>query len=222
MIDFKLARETMVESQLRTAGITDRRLLTAMGTLPRELFVAPENRSFAYMDGAVPIGAAGAGPTRYLMQPMVLARLLQRADIDSSERVLDVGCATGYSLAVLAELAGTVVGVESDASLASQAESNLAALKIANAKLVTGPLAEGAASDGPFDLIVLDGSVPSIPLSLVTQVREGGRIMAIVSSGEQGTAYLFTVTDGEASGLPQFAAGAAPLPGFQHEASFNF
>jgi protein-L-isoaspartate(D-aspartate) O-methyltransferase len=222
MIDFKLARETMVESQLRTAGVTDKPLLAAMGSLPREIFVAPENRSLAYMDGPVPIGPADPARLRYLMPAMVLARLLQAAEIGAHEKVLDIGCATGYSLAVLAALAAEVVGLESDPELASQARRNLTETGLVDASVLEGKLAEGAAAQGPYDLIFIDGSVPAIPSTLMGQLKQGGRIAAVITSGNQGVATLFVVAAGEFSPLPQFSAGAPLLPGFAREVSFNF
>jgi protein-L-isoaspartate(D-aspartate) O-methyltransferase len=222
MIDFEQARETMVESQLRTAGVFDRKLLGAMRSLPREIFVAPESRALAYMDGAVPLGFGEAPEARYLMQPMALAKLIQAAAIAPGERVLDVGCGSGYSAAVLAKLAGVVVALESDPELAKKAEENLASLDISNTKVVVGALAAGAAADGPYDLVFLDGSVPAIPAGLIAQVKEGGRIAGIVSHQSQGTAYLFVKLDGEIGGLPQFAVGAKPLPGFGQQPAFSF
>ncbi|MEG6509392.1 protein-L-isoaspartate O-methyltransferase [Methyloligella sp. 2.7D] len=222
MIDFTHARETMVESQLRTAGITDRTLLSTMQSLPREIFVSPEAQPLAYMDGAVPAGTGADGATRYLMEPMVLAKLIQMAEIGESEHILDIGCATGYSLAVLAGHAASVVGLESDPRMAETAAANMQALGISNAKIVTGPLAQGAAADGPYDLIFLSGSVPAVPDGLAAQLKEGGRIAGIIQQGSQGQANLFVKADGALTKLPQFAAGAKPLPGFSLETTFSF
>lgn len=221
-IDFEAARQTMVESQLRTAGVNDRRLIAAMGSVPRERFVSPANRALAYMDDAVPVEAGSGEMPRYLLAPMVLARMIQTADLGADERVLVVGCASGYSVAVLSELVREVIGVESDDALAAQAESNLAALSATNTRIFRGPLTDGAASEGPYDLILLGGSVPAIPTALEEQVKEGGRIVGVVSNGMQGTVFLFVKTDGELAALPQFSAGAKPLPGFVREAVFDF
>ncbi|MFD0987522.1 protein-L-isoaspartate O-methyltransferase family protein [Methyloligella solikamskensis] len=221
-IDFEAARETMVESQLRPSGVNDRRLIAAMESLPRERFVGKASQALAYMDGAVPVDSGSDEMPRYLVPPMVLARMIQTSEPDETERVLVVGCVSGYSVAVVSALAGEVVGLESDDALAAQATSNLKALDVTNARVVHGPLTDGAASEGPYDLILLDGSVPSIPTALEEQVKEGGRIVGVVSNGVQGTVFLFVKTDGELAALPQFSAGAKPLPGFAREAVFDF
>lgn len=220
--DFAAARETMVESQLRPAGVQDRRLIAVMDTVPRELFVSPASQALAYMDGAVPAEAEPGEMPRYLLPPMVLARIVETAEPARTDRVLVVGCASGYSVAVLSELAGEVIGLESDAALAAKAKKNLKGLDVTNARIVEGPLTDGAASEGPYDLILLDGSVQAIPTALEEQVKEGGRIVGVVSNGVQGTVYLYIKTDGELAALPQFAAGAKPLPGFVREAEFDF
>lgn len=221
MTDFKDARETMVESQLQTAGVTDRGLLAMMSQVPRELFVSAQNRPLAYMDGDTPIGLASETP-RYLMQPMALARLIQLAEIEPDARVLVVGAATGYSVAVLAGLSAFVVGLEVDPVLAEQAGKLLTELEVINSKIVVGPLKAGAAADGPYDVIILGGSVPAVPADLIGQLNEGGRIVGVISNENQGMANLFVKIDGEARGLPQFAVGARPLPGFAREPSFSF
>ncbi|ODA68764.1 Protein-L-isoaspartate O-methyltransferase [Methyloligella halotolerans] len=224
--DFAAAREIMVESQLRPSGVHDRKVISAMESLPRERFVSEASLPLAYMDGAVPVDVGGRGSDgrmpRYLAPPMVLARMIQLAEPDETDRVLVVGCATGYSVAVLSCLAGEVIGLECDEGLAARAASNLKALDVTNARIVQGTLTDGAASDGPYDLILMDGSVPTIPTAIEEQVKEGGRLVGVVSNGVQGTVYLFVKTDDELVALPQFSAGAKPLPGFAAEAVFDF
>ena len=226
MIDFARRRLTMVETQLRPNEVTDTRLLAAMSALPRERFVPERLRPFAYIDEGLEVfPAIDAAPARFLLAPMVLARLVQLAAVELGDTVLDVGCVTGYSTAILARLGREVVGVEPEPELADAARANLRALDLANVEIVECDLARGCPEKGPYDVILLNGSVPGEPKSLFGQLRQGGRLAAILSRpgpGAQGKATLFVKAEGEVSGLPHFDAGAAPLPGFFRESSFSF
>jgi protein-L-isoaspartate(D-aspartate) O-methyltransferase len=226
MIDFARQRLTMVETQLRPSEVTDTRLLAAMSTLPRERFVPERLRPFAYIDqGLEVVPAIGQAPARYLLAPLALARLVQLAAVEPGDTVLDVGCATGYSTAVLARLGLRVVGVEPERELAETARANLRALAIANAEIVEAELTRGCPQKGPYDVILLNGAVPAPPQVLFGQLKEGGRLAAILSrpgAGTQGRATLFVKAEGEVSGLPHFDAGASTLPGFLPESSFSF
>jgi protein-L-isoaspartate(D-aspartate) O-methyltransferase len=226
MIDFARRRLTMVETQLRPNEVTDTRLIAAMRALPRERFVPERLRAFAYIDERLEVfPAIDASPARFLLAPMVLARLVQLAAVEPGDTVLDVGCATGYSTAILARLAREVVGVEPEPELADAARANLRALGLVNVEIVESDLARGCPEKGPYDVILLNGSVPVPPESLFGQLREGGRLAAILSRpspGAQGKATLFVKAEGEVSGLPHFDAGAAPFPRFSRESSFSF
>jgi protein-L-isoaspartate(D-aspartate) O-methyltransferase len=228
MIDFELARATMVESQLRTDKVTDRRILSAFAALPRERFVPQGKRDLAYSDASLEVWPSVDGAlARFLLPPVVLARLIQLAAVEEKDAVLDVGCATGYSTAVLARLAHTVTAVEAEPELASAAREALQELGVANATVMEGALAEGAPESGPFDVILLNGSVPEVPDALFAQLKEGGRLCAVIAAGRegrprQGKATLFVKVDGEASGLPHFDANARVLPGFAPSPSFTF
>ncbi len=227
MVDFDQQRLTMVESQLRPNEVTDRRLLAAMRTLPRERFVPERLSLLAYMDESVEVFPAIDGaPARFLLPPMVLARLVQLAAVEPKDHVLDIGCATGYSTAVLACLGRRVVGLEPEPELAETARRMLRELAIENATIVEGALAAGTPEDGPYDVILLNGSIEEIPASVLGQLREGARLAAILASGANsarpGKAFLFVKIDGEASGLPHFDAGARALPGFSRAPAFAF
>jgi protein-L-isoaspartate(D-aspartate) O-methyltransferase len=228
MIDFEAARTTMVESQLRTDRVTDRRILAAFSALPRERFVPAEKRDLAYSDAALEVWPSlDGGPARYLLPPVVLARLAQLASVEAEDAVLDIGCATGFSTAVLAHLARVVTAVEAEPELAAAARDTLQVLGIDNAAVVNGDHASGAPDAGPFDVIFLNGSVPEVPESLLAQLKEGGRLVAVVAAGAQGRpcqgkACLFVKVDGEASGLPHFDANAKPLAGFAFSPIFTF
>jgi protein-L-isoaspartate(D-aspartate) O-methyltransferase len=227
MIDFERRRLTMVETQIRPNEVTDPRLLAALRAVPRERFVPGELRTLAYMDEGIEVFPAIDGaPARFLLAPMVLARLVQLAAVEPHDTVLDVGCATGYSTAVLAGLGRSVIGLEPEPELADAARGALREIGIVNADIVEGPLGRGYREGGPYDVILLNGSVPEPPESLTAQLSEGGRLAAVLSSGagtgSQGKAYLFVKVGGEVSGVPHFDAGARPLPGFLPEPCFSF
>jgi protein-L-isoaspartate(D-aspartate) O-methyltransferase len=228
MINFEGARATMVESQLRTDKVTDRRILAAFATLPRERFVPPAKRQLAYSDASLEVWPSlDGGPARFLLPPVVLARLIQLVSVEAADAVLDIGCATGYSTAVLSRLARSVTAVEAEPELAAAARENLQELGVGNAAVLGGDLWRGAPETGPFDVIFLNGSVTEVPDTLLAQLKDGGRLGAIVAAGQegkpcQGKAYLFVKVERKASGLPHFDANAKPLPGFAPSPSFSF
>jgi protein-L-isoaspartate(D-aspartate) O-methyltransferase len=153
---------------------------------------------------------------------MVLAKLIQAAGIAETDRVLDVGCATGYSTALLSRLAASVVGLEQDESLARQATEALGALGIANAKVVAMPLARGCPGEGPYDLILMQGSTEIVPQALIGQLKNGGRLACVLGRGPAAKAMLYRMTEGDVSGRPIFDAAAALLPGFSRPPEFVF
>ena len=220
MVDFPALRRMMVDGQVRTADVTDPRLLAAMFALPRERFFPEEKAALAYLDLDVPVSEAG-GPVRRLLKPMVLAKLLQTVGIAENDHVLDVGCATGYSTALLSHLAGSVVGLEEDAALARWAAEALARAGLTNARIVTGALSLGAPEGGPYDLIVLQGSAEIVPVALFDQLKDGGRLACVLGRGP-GKAMLYRRIEGELSGRVVFDAAASPLPGFAKPHEFVF
>jgi len=222
MDDFAAAREKMVDSQLMTENVTDYDVLAAMGSIPRERFVPEGQRALAYVDRDVPLGTAERGTPRFLMEPAPFARMVQLAEITRGDVVLDVGCGTGYSAAVLASLAKSVVALESDARMAGEARANLAALGIGNAKVVIGGLEGGYPASGPYDVIFLEGAVETIPPLLFNQLRERGRLVAVIGAGGSGVATLYTRSDGEIGRRVAFNAGINPLPGFRATEAFVF
>jgi protein-L-isoaspartate(D-aspartate) O-methyltransferase len=223
MTDSLQQRINMVESQVRPSDVTDRRIIRAMLEVPREAFVPASQEALAYMDEAVPASeATGAGPTRYLLAPRTFAKLVQLAEIGPDAVVLDVGCATGYSTAVLARLAKAVVAVEVDAALAARASQTLRQLGVGNATVMEGALEKGAASHAPFDAILLNGAVPGVPEDLLGQLRDGGRLVAVLADGAFGRAQVWRRTGNLFDPRPVFDAGAPPLPGFSRQAEFVF
>ena len=221
MTDFAAARRMMVDGQVRTADVTDLRLLAAMLELPRERFFPDDKASLAYLDLDVAVSAPGQ-PVRRLLKPMVLAKLIQAAAIADTDHVLDVGCGTGYSTALLTHLAASVVGLEEDPSLARQAADALSWAGLPIAKIVTGALARGWAGEGPYDVILLQGSAELVPVALFDQLKNGGRLVCVLGRGPAGKAMLYRRSGGDLSGRPVFDAAAALLPGFAQPQEFVF
>jgi protein-L-isoaspartate(D-aspartate) O-methyltransferase len=212
------ARFNMVESQIRTNKVTDDRLLAALSAVPRQIFVSETFASVAYVDKSIRIAAG-----RYLVEPLVLARLLQEATVGETDKVLVVGAGTGYSAAILGRLCATVTAVESDAALAATAKENLAALAVANAAVHEGPLEQGWAASGPYDVILLDGMVADLPAGLTAQLADHGRLVTIRSQeGRSGVGTLYRKLAGAVSGRPLFDAVVPFLPGFAPRPEFAF
>ena len=190
--DFRVARANMVRSQLLANQVRDRRVIEAMGEVPREVFAPEGRRGVAYVDEDLPLA-----PGRHLMEPVVLARLLEVAAIGADDVALEVGCASGYATCVLARLCATVVALESDDALAALAESNLAQEGADNAIVVRGELTAGYAEQAPYDVIFLNGAVSAIPEALHAQLAEGGRMVAVVRPGASvGKITLFQRANG--------------------------
>ena len=220
MIDFAEMRRAMVDAQVRANDVTDLRIVAAMLGVPRERFVPAERRNFAYIDDNLLLKSAPH--RRSLIEPMVLAKLLQAAGVSADELVLDVGTATGYSAAVLAHLAGQVVALEEDAELAAQAASSLAGLGLPNAAVVQGALTAGWPGEAPYDAILLNGAVDAVPQALLDQLKPDGRLVAVVGRGRAGRATVFTRTTGGIGSRIVFDAGVPVLPGFEARPTFVF
>ena len=212
--DFEHMRRAMVASQLRTTGVADARVLAAVGEVPREGFVPAERVPIAYADALVPLGGG-----RELNPPMATARLLSEASPRGHERAMVIGAATGYSAALLDKLCASVVAVEEDADLTAFARSALQGTQV---ELVEGPLAAGHEAGAPYDLVLIDGAVASVPDAIVAQVAENGRIAAVVLDG--GVTRLGVGRKVAGSfGLTIFTDGAAAiLPGFAKPRTFSF
>lgn len=207
MIDYDRARKVMVDNQLRAAGVTDRRLLVAMGEVPREQFVPELRRSLAYIDEALPLSDA-----RKLGAPAPFARLVQLAEVDGTDHVLDLGCGTGYSAAVLARLGASVVAVEAEPALAATARSVLSALGATNVTVVDGAIETAGKAKGPYDVIVIEGVVESVPEALFAQLKPEGRLVALVAErGRPAVANLFARSGKGIAARPAFDAHLPPL-----------
>lgn len=210
----------MVESQVRTTDVTDAAILSAMFEIPREEFVPAQWRSLAYIDEDIEISAGQPG--RVLMQASPFAKLIQLAEVRAGDLVLDVGCGSGYSTAVLAHIAGFVVALENDQTLVAEAGSRLAALGYENVSVVEGPLPAGHAAQAPYDVIVVEGAVDEIPDALFGQLKDGGRLVAVVGEGPVGRATLWRKDGESVSSLAVFNAAVGPLSEFRREPVFEF
>ncbi|MCA0034093.1 protein-L-isoaspartate O-methyltransferase [Mesorhizobium opportunistum] len=219
--DFSELRVKMVDGQVRTTDVTSAPLLDAMLSVPREDFVGAAQRELAYIDEDIRI-ATGAGGARYLMEASPLAKLMQLAEISAADSALDVGCGTGYASALLSRLAKSVVALESDPALAETARSTLSSLGCGNVTVVQGALAQGHAAKAPYNVIFIGGSIEKVPESLLDQLAEGGRLVAVEGQGNSGVARLFFKAGGVVTGRRAFNAAIKPLPGFEREHAFEF
>jgi protein-L-isoaspartate(D-aspartate) O-methyltransferase len=217
MFDTVAARRMMVDCQVRTADVTDPDLIAAMLAVPREHFAPATVAEQAYVDNDLPLGGG-----RALLKPMVLAKLIQAARVRSTDHVLDVGCGTGYSSAVLARLAGSVVALEEDQALAQQAKQALAGIEGGVIVSATGPLIAGWAAAAPYDVILLNGSTEVVPETLGRQLKPDGRLVAVFGRASAGKAMIYRQIEDHLVGRPIFDAAAWVLPGFVAAPEFVF
>jgi protein-L-isoaspartate(D-aspartate) O-methyltransferase len=215
MTDFAAARRHMVDGQVRTADVTDHRIISAMQEVERERFVPPDAIGLSYLDFAMNVGG-----NRTLLKPVVLARLIHAAELELTDRVLVVGCATGYSAAVLALIAGQVVALEEDDKLAAAAKAALAGQP--NVTVVKGPLVEGWANGGLFDAILIDGAVELVPDAFRRQLKDGGKLVCVLGVPPHASAMLYRRSGDELGGRAIFDAAASLLPGFAKTPVFAF
>ncbi len=204
-------RQTMVDTQLKTVGVTDAGVLAAFATVPREPFLPPALAALAHADAAHEIA-----PGRHLLAPLALALLLQHAAVTPGMRVLVVGSGSGYSAAVLARLGADVTALEQDDALIAMAAA-------AGVKTVKGPLADGWATAAPYDLVLFEGAIASVSLAIASQLAPGGRIAAVLRQSGVGRAYVGPLTAaGQPAGLPFIEMAAPDLPGFAARREFAF
>lgn len=218
MFDAAMARRMMVDGQVRTADVTNLDVIAAMLAVPREIFVPSGQAGQAYLDSDIPLGHQG----RVLVKPMVLAKLIQGAQVSAGNRVLDVACGTGYSSAVLARIAGTVVAVEQEPALAAAAKEALQAVGAANVTVAVGPLAAGWPAGGPYDVILLNGATEVVPEALGGQLKPNGRLACVFGGGPAGKAMIYRMVEGHLVGRPIFDAAVPVLPGFAAPPAFVF
>lgn len=217
MFDFAEARAHMVESQVRTNDVTDPAIQRAMGRIAREAFLPARKKSIAYSDVHIE-----TDPGRFMMSPRDFAKLLQAADIQSTDIVLDLACGRGYSTAVLGALAETVVAMESDEALVEQATNLLTDSEIMNVAVVAGDLKGGAPAHGPFNVIFVNGAVQGVPKPWLEQLANEGRLVVIENDGPLGQAKVYTKTGDSVGERTVFDSGAPVLPEFVRAPAFVF
>lgn len=215
MADFATRRTMMVDTQVRPSDVTKFPIIDAMLRVPREEFVPTSKRETAYMGENIDLGDG-----RVILEPRTLAKLLDALDIGPGELVLDIGCAYGYSSAILARLAEAVVAVEDDTALAKDAQEVLSDNNADNVVVHVGSLSDGAADHAPFDVIVVQAGVGDIPDAIIGQLKDGGRIAAIFMDGALGEARIGYKRDGAVTWRMAFNAGAPVLPGFERQRTF--
>lgn len=219
--DTSQQRIKMVDGQVRTVDVTDPDVLQAFLDVPREAFLPEKWRGMAYIDIDVPVSGEAADG-RHAMRAGLLAKLVQLAAVGKNDFVLDVGTGTGYSAAILSRLASSVIALESDEGLAERATAALAGLGYDNVAVVTGPLVAGYPSEAPYDVIFVGGSVDVVPDSLVSQLKDGGRLIVVEGHGNAGVARLHVRSGGGVAGRRGFNAAVKPLPGFESVKAFEF
>ncbi len=216
MADFAARRRTMVDTQVRPSDVTKFPIIDAMLVVPRERFVPDAQREAAYVEGLIELGN-----NRCILEPRTLAKMLDSLNITKDEVVLDIAPAFGYSTAVAARMAQLVVGVEADEALASEAQSVLTETDVDNAIIHVGPMEQGAAEHGPYDVIMVQGGVEQVPDALLAQLKDQGRIACLFVDGQLGTVRVGRKSGDVVSWRDAFNASALVLDGFSKESAFS-
>jgi protein-L-isoaspartate(D-aspartate) O-methyltransferase len=221
MSEYSAARQKMVDGQVRPSDVTDIRILDAMLAVPREDFVPASHRAIAYLDIDLDISAPG-GAKRFLIKPVVLARMLQAAEVKATDNVLVVGCATGYSAAIVAKIAGRVTATEEDPSLIGKASHCVSGLGVGNVEFKAAPAADGFAANGPYDVIVLVGATEIVPSALYKQLAPGGRLVGVFAMTQPQRATIVTHSQDDYGTRALFDAAVPVLPGLERLPAFVF
>lgn len=221
--DFAELRRTMVDCQIRTVDVTKLTVLTAFSTVPREDFVPDSLNEVSYIDDDLIVSQAKQGlAARYIMEPAPLAKLLQLADLKSTDVVLDIGAGTGYCAALLSQMVSSVIALESDKDLADLATRSLEKNQCDNVVVVSGKLVEGYPQEGPYDVIFIEGSVEIVPDAILSQLKEGGRLIVVKGHGNSGAAHVYLKEDELVSERFAFNLSIKPLEEFMKKPQFVF
>lgn len=216
-MDLAQTRDIMVESQVRTADVTDTRILAAMRALPRERFAPAQKRALAYADLELEVA-----PGRSLMRPRDLAKLVQALDPQPGERALELAGATGYGAAVLAACCESVITLDPDPDLSFAAQAALESCGIANVKTVSTAVADGWKDDAPYDVMMLNGAAEIVPEGWFEQLANGGRLGVIVRNGPAGAARIYTKSGSVVAYRIEFDAFPPTAPGLERPRTFAF
>ena len=217
MTDFATRREMMVDTQVRPSDVTKFPIIDAMLRVPREVYVPDDQIEAAYAGRNIEVGK-----NRVILEPRTYAKMLDGLNLDRGNLVLDLGCAYGYSSAVIADMVEAVVAVEEDATMAREAARLLVEQGVDNAALVEAPLAVGAPEHGPYDAIILEGAAEIVPDAILAQLKDGGRIAVLFSEGALGVARIGYKVNGSVSWRFDFNAAAPVVPGFEKARDFVF
>jgi protein-L-isoaspartate(D-aspartate) O-methyltransferase len=215
-VDLQAARAAMIDSQVRTNDVTDRRLIAAMATVSRDAFVPADKAVVAYAE--IPVET---GPGRWMMTARDFSKLANAAAIKDTDRVLDVASGSGYSAAVLSKLAASVVALEQDEAAARTLRDNLAKAGASNVDVVSGSLKAGAPSKAPFDVIFVNGAVEDVPKAWLDQLAEEGRLCVATWEGQVRRARIYTRSGGKTAWRTPFETAAPNLPGFERAEEFR-
>jgi protein-L-isoaspartate(D-aspartate) O-methyltransferase len=218
-MDLNQARFNMIEQQIRPWEVLDPQVLNLLSVVRREDFVPLAHKALAFVDMEIPLGAA---PGQVMLAPRVQARLLQELALKNTDKVLEVGTGSGFMAALMAHQAASVLSLESDASLAAQAQANLQKAGISNVTVRTADGSQGATSDAPFDAILLSGSVAQVPTALLQQLKDGGRLVAIVGEEPMMRATVVTRTNDSFTTTEPWDCNAPRLAGFAEPSHFAF
>jgi protein-L-isoaspartate(D-aspartate) O-methyltransferase len=216
-MDYAAARISMVETQVRTNDVHERRLIHAMSSVPREAFVPKGMEGLAYAEPAIKTGEG-----RWIWTPRDFAKLANALDIDAADRVLDIAPGAGYSSAVLARMAASVVALEKDAAAADALKASLAAAGVTGVDVKSGDLKAGLPASGPYNVIWVNGAVEVVPDAWLSQLADGGRLGVVVRDNGIGRATIYTKSGGRSAARTPFEAPVAPLPGFERAVEFRF
>ena len=216
---FSQARQTMVDCQIRPTKVTDENIIDAFATVPREAFVGRNQRAIAYVDEDLPLPGG-----RCMMEAMVLARLIQALAVGKDDNVLVVGAATGYGAAIMARLAGSVIAVETRTQMVEKAQETLVSIGTDNAVAIKGRLTEGFANEGPYDAILIEGAVETMPERILEQLGNGGRLVAVwrPEDAAVGVASIWTKAGNGFVRKPLFDAQVPVLDEFRCKRDFVF
>ncbi len=217
MTDFAQRRTMMVDSQVRPNEVTSYPVIEAMLNVPREHFVPDSRQDVAYAENNIDLA-----PGRVLLEPRTLGKMMDVLDLQNSDLVLDIGPGYGYAAALIARIAEAVVAVEDNPELAAEAEARLAAQDVFNVAVITGPLVDGCASQGPYDAVLVEGAIEEFPEALTDQISDGGRVVAMFREGHLGVVRVGLKHDGRINWRFAFNAGAPVLPGFARRQGFVF
>lgn len=221
MSDFATARQKMVDGQVRTNDVIDHRVIDAILTVPREAFVPADRKGLAYLDLDLDVSDAGSAK-RYLIKPMLTARLLQAAEVKPTDHVLVVGCATGYAAAIAAKLAAQVTATESDPAVEAKAAELARQLNLTNVSVRAAASAQGDPADGRYDVILVNGAT-EVPLdALCRQLKPGGRLVGVFATSVPARAVIVTESHADFGSRVLFDAAAPVLPGLERVPEFVF